>query len=68
MSGRNVLTKSSPSLCSLPLYVASSSTSEAFIFKKVFKSLSPAWSSFTALSHRLEPALLESLMLLWGLC
>lgn len=34
--------------------------------KKVFKFVSPAWSSFTALSQRPEPALLEGLMLLWG--
>lgn len=34
MSGCRVLTKSSPSLCSFPLYVVSSSTSEAFIWKE----------------------------------
>lgn len=35
-SSLSVLTKFSLSLCSLPLYIASSSTSEAFVFTKVF--------------------------------
>lgn len=57
MSGHGVLTKSSPSLCSLPLYVASSSNSEAFILKKVFKSLQPGAASLLCPTGQSQPCL-----------